>query len=115
MVEDPGHLLLVERADELDQRLVVQLGEDGAGVLGGEEPEDADLVAERQLPHGRGDVGRVGGGEDVDETVVASADEQLLDGFGEPFRLAHYGSPNVSCGTGRASVASGQTKMPRMS
>ena len=75
-------------------------------MLGGEEPEDADLVDERQLPHGRRDVGRVGGGDDVGETVVAPATQQLLDGFGEPFRLVHYG---IRC------ADRGQTTMPCIS
>ena len=51
-----------------------------------------------KLTHDRRDIGRVGVGEDVGETIVAAALEELLDRLGQPFRFGHG-----YCSGGRAS------------
>jgi hypothetical protein len=46
-VQGARDLRLVQRPDQLEERLVIQLGENGAGLLSAQQPEYRDLVVDR--------------------------------------------------------------------
>ena len=89
LVEDPRDLELIEGLHELQQRLVVELGEDLARALRGEQPEHRHLRLERQLAQQRRDVGGMRRREQVDEPAAVAALEQRLNGLHAPRGLFH--------------------------
>ena len=89
LVEDPRDLELIEGLHELQQRLVVELGEDLARALRGEQPEHRHLRLERQLAQQRRDVGGMRRREQVDEPAAVAALEQRLNGLHTPGGLFH--------------------------
>src|SRR5438094_931335 len=89
LVEDARDLELIERLHELQQRLVVELGEDFARALRGEQPEHGHLRLERQVAQERRDVGGMRGREQIDEPAAVAALEQRLDGLHAPGGLFH--------------------------
>ena len=78
LVEDARDLELVERLDELQQRLIVELGEHLARALGRQQAEDRHLRFERQLAQQRRHVGRMRGRQQIDEATAVAALEQRL-------------------------------------
>jgi hypothetical protein len=111
-VEDTRDFDFRERADELAQGGVVQLGEHLARMLRREEAEETDLILRRQLAdHARHICGmRVL--QQVGEPLVAALAEQLLDRFAQAFGLFHltskydpapaWGKGILPCRRGRA-------------
>ena len=88
-VEDARDLDLRERADQLAQGRIVELGEHLARVLRAEQAEEAHLIVARQLADHARHVGGVGVLDEVGEPLVPAFDEQLLDRFPQPLELFH--------------------------
>jgi len=59
LVEDARDLDLVEHPHQLEQRVVVELGDELARALPRQRAEDRDLIGERKLAQHGGEVGRV--------------------------------------------------------
>lgn len=77
-VEDHRHLDVVQGAHQLEQRGVVELGQDVAGLVLPERAEDRRAVGERQLLEHVSDVGRVGFDERLRRARVVAVLEQLF-------------------------------------
>ena len=77
-VEDHRDLDVVQGADELEQRGVVELGQDVAGLVGPQRAEDRRAVCERKLLEDVRDVGRVGLDECLSRARVVAVLQQLF-------------------------------------
>ena len=93
LVEDAGHLALLEHLHQLEQRGVVELVDDLPGALLREQAKQRDLLGQRQVPGDGGDVGRMGLVEQHPVTGIPRALHEPVDRFGEVFRLAHHSCP----------------------
>ena len=81
--------MLVERANQLQQGLVVQLGQHGAGLGAGQQAEDVHALGQGQLTERGGDIGGVGVLEDLAQAFLAAAAQELLDRLGEAGGFFH--------------------------
>src|SRR5262249_54876870 len=90
-VEDVGDLLLLEGLHEVEQRLVVELGQDLAGLLAAEQPEERHAALLGRLGQQAGDVGGVSLGQARAQLVVAPLVEELAQGVDEPRAVVHGG------------------------
>ena len=115
LVEDARDLVLVEGADQLQQRLVVQLGQHGArpgwAAAGGRRAP----LGNGQLAQRAADVGGVGVLQDLGEALLAAAAEQLLDRLGEAGRLLHGATRGRRAGRPRTVTRSSGPPRPRRS
>ncbi len=77
---DPRDLDVVQRADEREQRGIVELGQDVAGLVLPERAEERRAVILRQLLEHVRDVGRVGFDERLGRARVVAVLQQLFGG-----------------------------------
>src|SRR3989442_723107 len=93
LVEDAGHLALLELLHQLEQRGVVELVDDLPGALLREQAKQRDLLGQRQVPGDGGDVGRMGLVQRHPVAGVRRALHEPVGRFGEGFKLAPHPCP----------------------
>src|SRR5439155_19339563 len=107
--EEAGGVHVGERANEREQRQIVELRQDRAGPLPVQETEQRDLLRHWQLAQQVRDIRRVRVREQLPEPLIAAMLEVILDGVEQATVLFHQARRDLlsgglsSGGTARAS------------